>query len=335
MRRLGLAMTALAFSAVGAMAADLKGGAQTLEYGSPIMWSGWYTGAHVGYSWGNADVTRSATNGMGGFTQSTCEIPLGSEKTSSSVDYEYGLTADECGVKGGSWTGTGPGPDADQVRYYDPAVNAFATAMRIDTGKMDVDGFFGGFDLSYKFQIGKMILEPFADISLGNSSGSASFIEKFTMVDGNGDPVGDVVGVGSLSIKKQWGATAGLKLGALVSSHDLIYGGAGLAYSSVKLSGGTVFDDVNYPASVYSNSDSAWGYTLLAGWEHAIDNHWHFGVEGRYTDLGTVSAASAGSNDVCTDGCSANRNGTTYTTSEKINADLTDWSVRGTVSYRW
>ncbi len=333
---LAVTASALALTAGSAWAADLGGSIKDGPvdgYGfkvGTVTWEGTYIGAYVGYGWGEFEGSRDVTRSVKEFKNSSCTYTpeSGTETT------EYGLTKDACAA-------------LDAKAEFSPREDdkkPLGTESAHESGKLDMDGWFGGGELSYKIRRGNIIFEPFADASFGGGSASVNWERQITsFTDGNGVPH-DITDAklmedGSISIKKRWGADVGLKAGLLLTPRDYVYGLGGLSYGSFRIKGGsslsggdpTWADYIGVGNVAYSENDSAWGWTVGAGYERALTDNLHFGVEGRYTQFDNIGASASKTTDVCPVGCPG---GVNIAASDGVRGDYSQWSVLGRLSYR-
>ena len=295
-----------------------------------VHWTGLAIGVFGGYGWGDADVTRNVAHSKGRIHQSYCDLPTVEAPTDVSTkglispEDKRGLSKADCEAAKGEW----------KEPYHSPegfADGRFDHFYKFDNDKshhsLDMDGWFGGADVSYKLRRDSLIVEPFADVSIGGGKGSTSFARDVVFQDEDGNDTGyTAVEAGGFSMKKKLGATVGLKVGALASENDYIYALAGLAYGRFDIKGGSDLDNDNFPVSSYDETASGFGYTLGAGYERAISSNWKLGIEGRYTDITDISASFSGQSD-------SESGRKTYLTSESVDADYGEWSVRGRVTY--
>jgi opacity protein-like surface antigen len=84
----------------------------------------------------------------------------------------------------------------------------------------------------------------------------------------------------------------------------------------------------------FSDNSSEWGYTVGVGWERAITNSWHFGLESRYTAFTDIGASSSSSTDVCFDKAAC-WGGANIKTSDGVLGDYDEWSVRARLIYHF
>jgi outer membrane immunogenic protein len=145
-------------------------------------------------------------------------------------------------------------------------------------------GFFGGGQIGYNYQFdNSWVIGVEADFQWsgieGELSGNASLFE-------NGDPVGGLnFSAGS---EVEWFGTIRARLG-YAWDRVFLYGTGGAAYGKVKSHGDiNVWDGMGpFIDESVSTSDTQWGWTVGAGLEYAITDHWTFKTEYLYVDLGS------------------------------------------------
>lgn len=140
------------------------------------------------------------------------------------------------------------------------------------------DGFVGGVQAGYNWQINQFVLGVEADIDYSDMSGSsalATVVAPFA------------TGAFSSSSEINWLATLRGRAGLAIDR--------GLIYATGGLAGGGVKDSFSwgYPAlgQVYngSSSDTEWGWVAGAGFEYAMTDNFIVGAEVLYFDLGSTT----------------------------------------------
>jgi outer membrane immunogenic protein len=151
-------------------------------------------------------------------------------------------------------------------------------------------GFFGGGQIGYNYQFdNSWVIGVEADFEWsgieGELSGNANLFE-------NGDPLGGVSFSAGSEI--EWFGTIRARLG-YAWDRVFLYGTGGAAYGKVKSHGTiTIFDGMGDSDSLSaSKSDTQWGWTIGAGLEYAITDHWTFKTEYLYVDLGSQNLFNA------------------------------------------
>jgi outer membrane immunogenic protein len=150
------------------------------------------------------------------------------------------------------------------------------------------DGFTGGVQGGYNYQMGSFVIGVEGDVNwVGGSGKSVGWYVTQNMT------AGDWAGTGSGSVSQTWFGTLRARAGFAID-HFLFYGTGGLAFGNGKSSLGIAATDyrpdtpVNY-AWYGSKSDTSVGWTLGAGVEYAITNNWTVKVEYLYYSLGEQS----------------------------------------------
>ncbi|WP_202322188.1 outer membrane protein [Mesorhizobium sp. 113-3-9] len=140
----------------------------------------------------------------------------------------------------------------------------------------DIDGFLGGVQVGYNYQINSLVLGVEADIAGSDIKGHSGEIN----VGVRGD---------TYDTKVDWFGTLRARAGYAFDS-TLIYGTGGLAYGSVenRYLGG--------PLNSFSEKGTKTGWTLGAGLEQAFTDHWSANVEYLYVDLRDQTIDYGGSN---------------------------------------
>jgi outer membrane immunogenic protein len=145
-------------------------------------------------------------------------------------------------------------------------------------------GFFGGGQIGYNYQFeNSWVIGVEADFEWsgieGELNGNANLLENGDLLGGLNFSAGSEI---------EWFGTIRARLG-YAWDRVFLYGTGGAAYGKVKSHGSlSVFDDDEqlFGGSV-SKSDTQWGWTVGAGLEYAITDHWTFKTEYLYVDLGS------------------------------------------------
>lgn len=294
---------------------------------SVVNWSGSFIGIHIGYGWGNWEGTRDVARKGGHYHLSTCRVGKDtlieglSESECTDQDGDYLPPKDNdlpSGFTGGRF---------DEFRHFEENTSHHT----ID----GIDGIFGGARIGYRFQYNGFVFGPFVDGSISRAKGTTSWERIGEVLDENGDTTGEeFTENGSITIKERWNARGGLMLGVVIGPRDMIYGFGTLNFGSFNARGGSSIEEdaEGIVATAYNNTDTAWGYGLGIGLEHAFNAHWSIGVEGawsRYTDIGASIAKTTDYADNCYgDGC-------VDAVEESINGDFEKWDIRASLNYRF
>jgi len=195
-----------------------------------------------------------------------------------------------------TWTGFYVGVNAgygwqdnnDGTVFVPAGTIAGTGAGTIVYGDDNGDGFVGGGQIGYNYQIGSFVLGIEADLQwadLGGSDGTALVPAAYTAA--GFIPAGTAGGI-------DWFGTVRARAG-VAFGQALIYATGGFAY-------GGADDDNNGPGLV-NDDDVRTGWVLGAGVEYAFTNNLTLGVEGLWVNLdhdnngafiGTVPAAGGG-----------------------------------------
>lgn len=187
-----------------------------------------------------------------------------------------------------SWTGGYIGINAGYAggKFKHPySINdeVLGETLLSDSVNFDADGFVGGLQAGYNYQLANgVVIGAEADFQGSTVKGDIS--ERFEDISASGET------------KVEWFGTVRARLGYAATERLLVYGTGGLAYGKVK-SSYSVSDGVDSIGD--SSSKTKAGWTVGAGAEYAIDNHWTVKGEYLYTDLGKrdlVDVSAAGYN---------------------------------------
>jgi len=163
---------------------------------------------------------------------------------------------------------------------FEPLPDASSFGLRPTTKDADPDGFIGGIELGYNFQISSFVLGFETDFSGSGIEGSKQ--GPLIQPDGTEFPGGII----RTRQDTDWVGTVRGRLGFTPFCRLLLYGTGGLAYGNVNYSA-TVERNSNYPVSF---EETNVGWTAGGGVEFAIARHWTVKVEYLYYDLGDQSA---------------------------------------------
>ena len=188
------------------------------------------------------------------------------------------------------------------------------------TGRANANGFIGGGQAGYNWQRGTWLFGLEADIQGSDERGSADVCLV----------AGCAVGTGLFTANYQldWFGPARGRIGFLPTDRILLYATGGLAYGEVSATA---------PAIPLSWGSTRAGWTVGAGAEAAIDQHWSVKLEYLYMDLGDVgSNAITGTNVVTQLGVPIRFNTVTTTTlASAFNTRFTDNILRVGLNYRF
>lgn len=162
-------------------------------------------------------------------------------------------------------------------------------AATLATGSLDISagGFLGGVQAGYNWQSGQFVFGVETDFQ-----GSAVKAEdKITvnLIDPLGGPGATLAG--KAGTKVDWFGTVRGRIGYAATERFMIYGTGGLAYGHLKsyingdlTAGGAVLGTLDESAS-----KTKAGWTIGAGAEYAIADHWTLKSEYLYTDFGKTT----------------------------------------------
>jgi outer membrane immunogenic protein len=199
-----------------------------------------------------------------------------------------------------SWTGFYLGANfgygGDKFKYPYDVSDDFGDERGFDLNgdfKLTSSGFFGGGQIGYNYQfdngwvVGVETDFQWSGIE-GELSGNTSFdFNNVNVVDADFSAGSEV----------EWFGTIRGRLG-YAWDKVFLYGTGGAAYGKVK---SHYSINVNDFSASDSTSDTQWGWTVGAGLEYAITDHWTFKTEYLYVDLGSQDLV-----DISDDGFNAN-----------------------------
>jgi outer membrane immunogenic protein len=200
-----------------------------------------------------------------------------------------------------------------------PVVTPLATTPL--TGRANANGFIGGGQAGYNWQFNKTwVFGLEADIQGSDESGSADVCLVAGCATGTG--------LFTANYKLDWFGTARGRVGFLPTDRVLLYATGGLAYGGVSATA---------PLIPLSWGSTRAGWTVGAGAEVAIDQHWSVKLEYLYMDLGDVGSGSTATTNVVTQlGTPVRFNTVTTTTlTSAFNTRFTDNILRVGVNYRF
>ena len=147
-----------------------------------------------------------------------------------------------------------------------------ATSSSSDNGSSFIGSLFGG----YNFQSGNVVFGIEGDATFGNVGGDSTLV----FVD---PPDPD----DSFSARSKISDQSSIR-GRLGYAWDgfMLFGTAGLAIADVNTSVTAVSTDGSFPTSTFSKSETLYGWTVGAGGEYALNDHWIARLEYRHNDYG-------------------------------------------------
>jgi outer membrane immunogenic protein len=192
------------------------------------------------------------------------------------------LAAEWTGFYAGLHAGYGWG-DVSNTLVFNPFLNVPPAAPT--TFHENLNGFIGGGQTGYNYQLNNMVLGIEADISYTHFTGSAA--------NSGIVPPGGLRGIAvpftyTQNQELDWLGTVRGRVGFTPINNWLVYGTGGLAYGGVKAS--TTFNDLLAAAAfIGSASTTKTGWTLGGGAEFALMNNFTAKLEYLYYDLGRLT----------------------------------------------
>lgn len=216
-----------------------------------------------------------------------------------------------CPASGVDATFCGAPPD-------DSAVNGTAVAES-GNGKLTPDGFTGGLQAGYNWQVGNIVFGGEADFVAFDLSKSTSAEGTFPFAF-----LGDAYEL-TESMSTDWLATIRGRLGATIAPHLLLYVTGGIAFADIAFSS-TYSDnavDATFPGGSGSGRKSGvrTGWALGGGGEWQLDDRWSIKAEYLYVDFGSETVAVPVSNTA------------DFTQTIKVDADLNAHIARVGLNY--
>jgi outer membrane immunogenic protein len=252
-----VAAAILAASASAAMAADMRMPVKAPPVvDPPISWSGFYLGGDLGGSWGRGRSDQTDT------TTAT--------STSTTVTRLFRGTTEIA-----SFQPQAPGPFPQTTTTAATTL----TSLGATSGRANVNGFMAGGQLGWRQQINTWVLGLEGDIEGSSERGS------FLVCSVAGCPAGSAIG--SADIKLRWLSTLRGTVGFLVHPKILLYGTGGLAIGQLDAS---YLSGINGGSlTTGSVSTTRVGYSVGAGVEGKIDQHWSVRGQYLFVDLGSFN----------------------------------------------
>lgn len=191
-----------------------------------------------------------------------------------------------------SWTGPYVGAhlgyglgDADTRFSPKPSAAQFIN-LAPTTLNPDPDGFVGGLQLGYNYQMGSLVYGLETDFTLSSIYGSKT---KTPIIQNNGTPLN-----GNLATRQglNWLVTLRPRLGYTLTPTLLLYGTAGLAFGEVSYNAHSDFRPAGNVVYSKTFNETKLGWTAGAGLEYALLENWILKAEYLYVDLGKESKTS-------------------------------------------
>lgn len=188
-----------------------------------------------------------------------------------------------------------PDPDFDPIT---PQLDVFALPSR----GLGRQGFIGGIQVGYNYQINQFVIGAEADFMGTNTSKSKS--TSYTLTDPP-DPtipgdLGAQITIGQTnSVRQNWLGTVRARAG-FAADRALIYATGGFAYGNARVSSSVPVTSVDFSpeAGEQATVNVTWagtktatkfGYTIGAGLEYAVTDNWILRAEYLYYNLGDVN----------------------------------------------
>jgi outer membrane immunogenic protein len=155
----------------------------------------------------------------------------------------------------------------------------------------------GGAQIGYNWQIGSLVSGLEADVQRAGLKGEAGPVTATISSNGvtNGQPF--VPSALTTSHELSWFGTVRGRLGVTITPDLLIYATGGLAYGGIKAAGAANFPGDGGLFAVTTNTTKA-GWTAGAGAEWMFARNWSARLEYLHVDLGNVSAATFGTQNI-------------------------------------
>ena len=206
------------------------------------------------------------------------------------------------------------------------AANAAALAAS-GTGRIDSQGFTGGIGAGFNYQLGSVVLGIETDFDAFDLGGTRQGNGIFPVAGPSGVlPAGTAYSI-TTSVDTDWLWTFRGRVGILVQPNLLVYATGGVALTNLAVS--FAYSDTNGGATSGSASATKTGWTIGAGLEWALNNHWSVKGEYLYLDFGSVGTSGTFS-VTSTGGFKA-----TGTSTVNTAADLTAHIARVGLNYKF
>jgi outer membrane immunogenic protein len=233
------------------------------------------------------------------------------------LGYSWGRAATD-GIQTGTQSVSEFAAISGALRPGFPVVTPLATTPV--TGRANVNGVIGGGQAGYNWQRGSWLFGLETDIQGSGERGSSDVCLVAGCATGTG--------LFTANYKLDWFGTARGRIGILPADRVLLYATGGLAYGGVSATA---------PLIPLSWGSTRAGWTVGAGAEVAIDQHWSVKLEYLYMDLGDVGSGSTTTTNVVTQlGVPVRFNTVTTTTlTSAFNSRFTDNILRVGFNYRF
>ncbi len=166
-----------------------------------------------------------------------------------------------------------------------PLTTTITNGTGAGSGTADLNGAIGGIQAGYNWQLQSWLIGVEADFQWSGQKGSIAFCATA------GCPAGSLTA--NADYKLNWFGTVRGRLGLLATNNILVYGTGGLAYGHVNVDATSGFS--GSPLTAASSSTTRIGWTVGAGVEALLSEHWSAKLEYLYMDLGSVDTTLGGS----------------------------------------
>ena len=311
MKKLLMAGLALASLSGVSYAADMPVKARPMPV-AIYSWTGFYIGGNVGWSWGRANTDQR-------------DVSTSTSTTQCFRDANPGSPAET-----GAQSTVVCAPNTTTTF---PIVTGPTTATAATNGRADVDGFIGGGQIGYNWQMATWLYGLETDIQYSDQRGD--LVVCSTVACGAG------AAFGSASHRIRWFGTFRGRLGYLPTERLLLYVTGGAAYAGINSDYVSGVNGIGLLAG--STSSTRLGWTVGGGIEGAIYDRWTVKVEYLYADYGNIDTNLGTSAAVATTGpCiatgfgqSCTRTTTTSTGASSVSTNFIDHIVRVGLNYRF
>lgn len=178
---------------------------------------------------------------------------------------------------------------------FDPNFSELSALAATGNVGGKLDGFIGGGQLGYNWQVQNVVWGLEADIMWMNGKGSGAYFKSVTTA---GAPANPIETDFAASRSLDWLGTARARAGFLATPNALVFVTGGLAYGGAKLNASYIQSCVGCvgtggdASAAVSASDTLVGWTIGGGAEWLIAPNWTVKAEYLYYDLGDLSVTT-------------------------------------------
>lgn len=181
----------------------------------------------------------------------------------------YDWTGPYIGLQGGYGWGSSDVSPEDRLSPTSPEARGSPVELFPHAdGSIDAEGFIGGLHAGYNWQMDSLLLGVEADGEFADLSGETD-VDLISCCSNWGELKKDIDWLASLRLRAGYAADRAL----FYVTGGLAAGGVDMRHRNVEESG------------TYSESETAWGWTLGGGLEYALTDDVSARIEYRYTDL--------------------------------------------------